>query len=137
MRSRLGPVAVAACAALAGCSKGPPEITTLSGRVTIDGKPVKAGVVNVMSADDVVRTGGEIGPDGTYRIVGAPVGPVRLSVSTEEFRVVQPEPGSPPKPRPNPRYVATPGRYERFDTAGLATTVPRGEATYDIELTSK
>ncbi|MBA4063448.1 MAG: hypothetical protein C0501_07000 [Isosphaera sp.] len=135
MRSRLG--AVAACLALAGCAKGPPEITTLSGRVTVDGKPVKSGVVNVVSEDDVVRTGGEIAADGTYRIVGAPVGPVKLSVSTEDFRVVQPEPGAGVKPRPNPLYVATPKKYETFDTAGLATTVPRGEATYDIELTSK
>ena len=133
-------VALAACLLLAaGCGKGPPEITVLSGKVTIDGKPVKVGVVNVVSDDDVIRTAGDIAPDGSYSIVGAPVGPVKLSVSTEDFKVILPEPGSgaAAQPRANPLYTATPKKYEKFETAGLATTVPRGKASFDIELKSK
>lgn len=139
MRSRYGSAALAACLVLAcGCGKGGAEITVLSGRVTIDGKPVKVGMVNVVSDDDVTRTAGEIAPDGSYSIVGAPVGPVKLSVSTEDFKVVLPEPGSgAAPPRANPLYTATPKRYEKFETAMLATTVPRGKATFDIELKSK
>jgi hypothetical protein len=139
MVSRPGSAFVAVCLALAaGCQKGPPEITILSGRVTLDGKPVTAGTVNVVSADDIVRTSGTINPDGTYSIVGAPVGPVKLAVFTEDFRVLLPEPGSgATKPRPNPLYVATPKKYEKFETAELSATIPRGKATYDIELKSK
>ena len=77
-------------------------------------------------------------PDGTYSVVGAPVGPVRLSVSTEDFKVILPAPGEGPQnTRKNPNYVPTPSKYEKYDTSGLATTVPRGTATYNVELSSK
>ena len=139
MMSRYASVFLLGCLALtAGCKKGPHEITILSGRVTLDGKPVTAGTVNVVSDDDVIRTSGEIASDGAYSIVGAPVGPVKLSVSTEEYQLILPEPGSGVKnPKRNPLYVATPKKYEKFETAGLATTIPRGKPTHDIDLKSK
>lgn len=135
----IGRYAVAAVVLLAaaGCKKGPPEITTLTGRVTLDGAPVTAGIVNVSSEDDVTRTSAEIGSDGTYTMIGAPVGKVRVSVSTEDYRMLLPEPGSKAGPRKNPLFVATPKTYEAFDSSGLATEVPSGKAQYDIALTSK
>ncbi len=141
MTTRFGPVTVllAGLVLAGGCGPGAKEFTVLSGRVTIDGAPVKVGVVNVVSDDDIVRTSSDIAPDGTYSIVGAPVGPVKLSVSTEDFRLILPEPGpgAGAQPRANPLYTATPKKYEKFETAELATTVARGKATFDIELKSK
>ena len=121
----------------AGCQKGPPEITVLSGTVKLDGRPVTAGTVNIVSSDDVVRTSAKIAPDGTYTIVGAPVGPVTLSVSTEDYRTILPEPGSGAKERANPLYVATPKKYEKFESSGLSTIISKGKAVYNVELASK
>ena len=123
---------------LVGCQKGPPEIASLTGKVTLDGKPLSVGIVSVVSGDDVTRGSARIAADGTYSIVGAPVGPVKLSVSTEDDKIIYPEPGSgSTKERPNPKYVAIPKKYEKFETSGLETTIPKGKGTYDVVLTSK
>ena len=121
----------------AGCRNGGPEMIRLTGKVSLDGKPVRSGRVSVTADNDIGQTSGLLNPDGTYTLLGAPVGPAKFAVNTEIFKILIPDPESGLKPGPNPDYVAIPKRYESPQTSGLAFTVPSGSAVYDIELTSK
>jgi hypothetical protein len=120
---------------LSGCGNPPPEIATLEGKVTVGGKVVTSGLVGIRSEDGVTQTSAEIRPDGTYSVIGAPVGPALLRVETSSYRTLEPEPGNKQtSPRPNPRYVETPKRYEKFETSGLSTTIGTAGSTFDIVL---
>jgi hypothetical protein len=122
---------------LAGCQKPGPEITILTGKVLLDGKPVRSGRVKVVADNNIGQTTALINSDGSYALVGAPVGPVKLSVETELFKVIIPDAEISTKPIENPDYVAIPKRYESVATSGLHYDIQSGEGIYDIELTSK
>ena len=135
-------VGLAAGLAAAGCNKRPPGITLLTGRVTVDGKPLPTGLLSIMSEDNVTQSNAMIGPDGSYRIAGAPTGPVKMYVNTEQFKdtdpVVNDRGEVVVKPKPNPLYVKLPTKYESYDTSELRAVIPRDPtATFDIELSSK
>jgi hypothetical protein len=121
--------------ALVGCGKDPPAIATLQGTVSLGAKPVTAGIVSVRSEDGVTLASAEIRPDGTYSVVGVPVGAVRLRVETSGCRMIEPEPGrGTAGPKRNPLHVAIPKRYEAFDTSGLTATIGGSGSTLDIVL---
>lgn len=135
MTLRMTFLGAATLAALAGCGDPPPEIATLEGKVTLAGKPIEAGIVGICSEDGVTLTSAEIRPDGSYSVIGAPVGPVRVRVVTSTFRTLEPEPGSnQATPRPNPRFVEIPKRYESFDSSGLTTSVALNGTKFDIAI---
>ena len=66
-------------AAASGCSGG--GSTTVSGRVTHQGKPVVWGNVTVVGRDNIPRAG-EIQDDGTFTVADVPTGPCRIGVSS-------------------------------------------------------
>lgn len=51
---------------ISGCNKGP-ELVPVSGKVTIEGKPVKAGFVRALPRDGRPALG-KIEPDGTFKL---------------------------------------------------------------------
>jgi hypothetical protein len=51
----------------AGCGDGRPNRVPVSGRVTIDGKPLPAGFIRVCPANQRAATGA-IGPDGRFKL---------------------------------------------------------------------
>jgi hypothetical protein len=57
----------AALFALTGCGDSGPKVVPVSGTVTIDGKPLAYGFVQVMPADWRPATG-KIGPDGRFTL---------------------------------------------------------------------
>ncbi len=59
----------------------PPGATTLTGRVTSQGKPVVFGTVTVITSDHRTHSV-PIRPDGTYVLKGVPHGPVKVAVSS-------------------------------------------------------
>jgi len=64
-------------------------------------------------------------------------GSVRF-LSVNMSSTILPEPGSgTTKEKANPHFVATTKKYEKFETAGSATTVRSGKSKFDIELSSK
>ena len=77
--SRVAAVAFAVGAAfvLSGCG----GTTTVSGKVTHDGKPVVWGGVTLVDAGGTYHSG-TIGLDGTYRIDNVPTGPVKIGVTS-------------------------------------------------------
>jgi hypothetical protein len=68
---------VVALVAAGGCGKKQAVVT---GKVTLkDGRPVTAGTVSFFGDENRVATS-QIGPDGSYKILDAPVGEVKITV---------------------------------------------------------
>lgn len=133
---------------LAGCTDRK-ATGNVRGKVLFKDQLVTAGHVTFLGKDGRVASG-EIRNDGTYAVLGAPVGPVTILVDS------QPPPPiylkEPPKsaagiklpgadaadegvlaPRPGVgKYVPIPERFKKSDQSGLAYTVVKGEQTHDI-----
>lgn len=132
---------------LAGCSaeKG---TARLSGRVTLDGKAIETGTVQVVSDDGKRYDSGAIGKDGKYEVARAPVGDVKLSILIPEL------PPAPPgglKVRPDraaggpseevtaaaKAAQAVPKHYMDPARSGLSGAIKTGDNTLDLPLTRK
>ncbi len=133
-----------------GCNREA-KLGPVSGTVTIDGKPVTAGVVTFVAVDQSNAASSEITPEGTYSIADAPTGEVVISVRTRDHAVIL-GPNSSPLPRDpgaagsaaynptqkkNPLYVPTPDRYEDLSRSDLRITIPKTGARFEhnIEMT--
>lgn len=77
-RALIASLALVSAVAIAGC--GTKSDGTLSGKVTLDGKPVSGQLVFVGSDQKEYLTG--IGPDGEYQIKGVPKGNAQILVKT-------------------------------------------------------
>jgi hypothetical protein len=135
-RSRLW-AACLAVAVLFGAGCGDRTKAPLSGTVTLDGEPLKAGFVYVHGEDGRVTSTG-IEADGKYRIPDAPVGKVTLAVITLPAgqEVLPPDAkGTPTKLPARPPFVEIPKHYHEAKTSGLTTTVEPGqENRFDLGL---
>lgn len=122
----------------AGCGRRP-TLVPVSGRVTLDGKPLEFGSVMIQpTAGPAAR--GTIRPDGGFTVGtfapgdGAIVGPATVRVACYE----QQRPGAPP---PQGELALgkslIPEKYAQFETSGLTATVAAGMAPLEIGLKSK
>ncbi|QEG36418.1 hypothetical protein Pr1d_37320 [Bythopirellula goksoeyrii] len=119
---------------LVGCGGKPASV---SGTVTLDGKPLERGVVGFAPVNGGMRAAGMIQSDGSYvlstnRDSGLETGDYLTTVSSREPGTV-PAQGGPPMPGP---YI-TPRRYAISSTSGLQFKVEKGSNTIDIELSSE
>jgi len=118
--------------ALAGCGGKP---ATVSGVVTLDGKPLERGSVGFTPVAGGMRAAGVIDGDGSYTLsTNRDAG---LEIGEYAVTVVSREPGpenaqGPPMPGP---YI-TPQHYSVESTSGLKFNVAGGSNTIDIALTS-
>ena len=132
-----------------GCS-GEQSLGPVSGRVTIDGKPVTAGRVTFSAKDQSNAASGELTADGSYTIADAPTGDVVIAVRTRDYATIL-MPGSAkitkgvdgdssvytPSQKANPLYVATPDRFADLSKSGIEVTIPKSGPrpfVYDIQL---
>jgi hypothetical protein len=122
---------------VAGCGSRTKETAEVSGTVSYKGQPVTAGVVKFFpeAGGDPAET--PLGPDGTYRATGVPVGPCKVAVETLRFKTMTPPPPGMAKQMggPRPVYVPIPEKYERPDSSGLTFDVKKGTSSWDIPLT--
>jgi hypothetical protein len=124
----------------AGCGD---SSASVSGRVTLNGKPLTGGAVTFHAAGG--RTEGSwIDPEGHYAIARAPVGEVKVTVVVNPTR----EPPKLPRKRDVPQHpesqaaegapagkaVAIPPRYKDPEKSGLTYTLSRGPQVIDIDL---
>jgi hypothetical protein len=156
MRRAFAFVALPLLLAGVGCSRGP-ERAPLSGKVSIDGVPIRFGAVVVTSQDETVSTSGAIADDGTFLVPDAPVGPVLISVSvpdrpnamlpsggkvtpkmSEQLAKQAPQTGEmPPELATAAASVPPiPSAYQFPKSSGLTTTVAKEGSTYDVKMTS-
>lgn len=125
-------------ALLTGCETSEP-IGEVSGKVTLDGKPVTAGGVIFSNTEKGVHVLVPIKSDGTYQLetaagYGVPLGTYQVAVSPPI-----PEPVMPgaPKPEATSQPIVIPVKYQKPGGTGLETTITNGTNTYDIKMESK
>lgn len=129
---------------IAGCGKEVAPVSSVAGKVTVDGKPLTAGMVSLIPdvgidppkvKSKAVRAGsssGQIDSDGTYKIytggkAGAPLGKYKVTVSPS--MVPPPDAKTAPPASFNSKYsnaVETPLRIE-------VVANPK-EGQYDLKL---
>jgi hypothetical protein len=141
------PARLAACGALlaaaalgAGCGKT--EYGSVSGRVTVNGKPVRSGLITFQSEVGNKDVYSAAIRDGEYQTDEIPVGPAKVAVVPA---LTPSRPGEPPPEsaagdlRPAPRRADRKGdgiadRYQNLDTSGLVFEVRRGANTFSPDL---
>jgi hypothetical protein len=121
-----------------GCGRRP-TLVPVSGRVTLDGKPLEFGSVMIQpAAGPAARS--TIGPDGSFTAGtfdpgdGVIVGPATVRVACYE----QQRPGA----KPSDGELALgksliPEKYTQFETSGITANVAADMAPLELELTSK
>lgn len=121
-------------ATIAGCGGKP---ATVSGVVSLDGKPINRGSVGFTPTQGGMQAVGTIQPDGSYELktnrdLGLDVGEYKVSIAAREPGKEDPN-GGPPMPGP----FITPRRYARPQSSGLVFQVTKGSNEIDIELSSE
>ncbi len=139
-----GLVALAALAltvVASGCSKGGEETATVSGKVTIDNKPLNGGRIDFIGGQDPkhpINVGNEISEDGTYTVKGVALGTNKVTVSTPGAASGSVPPGmKPPGLGTGKNVIPVPLKYNSTDSSGLQTDVKKGDNTYNPELKSQ
>jgi hypothetical protein len=117
-------------ALLGGCGRQA-TLGTVSGRVTLVGRPLTAGLVSLHGADGSTAFA-MIQADGTFRVDQVNLGPARVTITPRT------PPGlanvaAPRQSRPG-RVAAIPSRYHRPESSGLVCAVRAGPQTFNIEL---
>ena len=131
---------IALLAAAIGCDSGPapPPLGTVTGNVTLDGKPAE-GMAVIFTPDSTRSSTGLTDKDGNYSLEfdkdhkGAAVGKhkvqitQRLEADPAKLAASRPEPGAAPR--------MIPARYN--DKSTLEREVKPGANTFDFDLTSE
>ncbi len=138
-------------AGVTACSSNSAQFQTsgveVEGLVTLDGKPLQIGMVQIVpesamvSADSAV---GMVGDDGRYAVSNVPVGVVKISVKTSHLKgmamagkMAPARPGVSGAPQLTAQFVDVPKLYENPETSKLTATVTKGKNTVNLELKSK
>ena len=136
---------------LVGCG-GSADSARLTGQVSLDGKAVEAGSIQVVSEDGKAHDTAIIGKEGKYEFSKAPLGKVKLAILVP----LEGELAPPPPPAalkkvqldnkeslPEDLKLAIkmaqkiPKAYMNARTSGIGTTVQPGDNTMNVELTTK
>ncbi len=140
-RVPLALVALALCAAFAGCG---PSVGELRGIVRYNGKPLEQGNIQFLAKDGIPRTA-RLGPNGTFT-VSMPAGTAKVMVVSMDERKLgrftramagRGGPGgrmAPPR-MPRGNFSRIPQRYGDWDTSGLTVEVASGTMVHDFTLT--
>jgi hypothetical protein len=119
---------------LVGC--GGRHAATVSGTVTLDGKPLDRGTVTLHPTGGGAAAVGPIGSDGVYTIKtgtgsGLAPGEYTATVVANEDPILSTTGGA-----PMPGVLITPARYGTLETSDLHITVIHGANDLPLELTS-
>ena len=139
------------CLVTIGCGSGGPELGPVTGKVTLDGKPVTNGLVTFMPIGGGRPATGKTDANGQYALIGvdgkgALLGQHRVTVTTVAEAVVVTEMRSDSAEYAK-QAVANPSDYnsakvvepipERYNTkTELTKEVKSGDNVIDLELTS-
>jgi len=137
-RIRAGLLFVLALALTAtGCGSSGPEMASVYGTVTYQGKPVPKGTVSFVSADGKHRNAtGQLDANGSYKLQteasgdGAEPGDYDVTVYAHDEVLLDYKPKVAAKPT-----ILAPTKYENPKTSGLKRTVKSGSNKFDLELT--
>lgn len=131
------PVALVAMVAVTGCS----QRAEVGGTVTLDGRPLTAGVVTFCPATEGPSGYAAIGPDGRYAVqvgsrTGLPPGEyvVTVAANVPQAEGAQPGPG---QFSDGITPLATPQMYADRGQSPLRATLVSGSQNLPLELTSR
>jgi hypothetical protein len=102
-----------------GCGPEPPvdeNRTTVSGVVTLDGKPLPGGALTFTAVDSVIGSTVFIGEGGRYKTTRAPIGANVVTIETEMLKYGNPT-----------AYVPIPAKYADPTQSGLTAEIKPGE----------
>lgn len=126
----------------AGCGKEDgPTYAKVTGKVTLDGKPVQSGTVYFMPSGGTEGGAaiGRIDKEGNYTLTG-PRGK-GIVIGSHKVALKCPEEGSGPDSGQNPNAGAPPckipSKYADLNKPILSKTVGEGDNVIDIELSTK
>jgi len=120
----------------AGCSGKENRTGEVHGKVTYNGKAVTAGVVKFFPESGGEPVEASIGPEGSYRATGVPVGRSKVAIETLRFKQLTPPPAGIAKQLggPQTKYVPIPEKYEKSTSSELTFDVIEGVMEWPIEL---
>lgn len=134
-RSAAAALVLAACLQ-AGCSGGP-DSGTVTGTVSVAGKPLAGGSISFIGADGR-PIAAEISPNGTYRVDNVPLGEAIVVVNAlpsdepARHKAIKEQISQPPPAPPPPPFAA---KYTDMGSTDLRFTVKAGENKFDADLT--
>ncbi len=118
-----------------GCGSGP-STATVTGTVTFEGGPVKAGTICFVPLDGIPRQG-DIQPDGSYRVDDIPLGdaiivinPPAVEDPNKHMRIKEQKDTAVIQPPPPP----FPTKYIDMSTSDLRYSVKSGENVHKVEM---
>ena len=130
--------AVAFAGLAAGC--GPAPTGTVSGTVTVGGRPVPSGLITFSSEVGARDSFSAAVLDGRYATGPIPAGPTKVTVIPRGANPAEAPAGkgggdlAPPPKAAAKRAATVPPKYGAADTSGLTFDVARGENTKDFDL---
>ena len=128
-----------------GCSKGgySGPTGTVTGKVTLDGKPVPAGCLVTFVSEAGFTASGKVGADGSYTLLN--VDKPEIPTATYNVGVTQPSAevsgadydkymsaGGAEEPKAAPATI--PAKFQSSTTSGLSFGVKEGPNTINIDL---
>lgn len=116
----------------AGCGGAGSKV---SGKVTIDGAPLKMGDISFSPVQAGPAATGKIDANGNYTVrmgtsAGIPPGSYKVTIVA-----VESVPATPENPMPLPKML-TPPKYNNADTSGLTAEVKAGSNSIPFDLKS-
>jgi hypothetical protein len=151
-RTRLLPLAFLLPAfSFAGCSGDKIAPAKVSGNITYNGQPLKAGILqfHTKQGDTYIAYDGRISLDGTYSATDLPEGELIVTVTTEHLNPgrkgptkskeydrrmsAQQQPEATAVPQEEP-YTKIPDKYSKPNTSPLSVTLKGGRNLKDLEL---
>lgn len=127
---------LAAIAWVAGCGGGKSKTESVSGKVTLDGKPVAGEITFVCSDGKEVKS--PLAPDGGYSIIAPAKGEAKIGIKSMTIAVGG---GKETSTKADLGNLGTntgatpPAKYGNPTTSGLTYTVKGGDEKHDIALT--
>lgn len=123
-----------------GCGTGTGDVT---GTVTYKDKPLPGGTVTFLDAGGTFYQS-EIQPDGTYEVIGVPVGEAKVAVTYVDEKINEfardlsksargQQKGAMPKVNAK-EIFQIPDQYSDHGNSGLTTPVTKGTSKFDIVL---
>lgn len=123
-------VALCACAWITGCGPKPAATGTLSGKVTLGGQPLTAGVVQLVNSN--LGTGGsaELDASGVYRTaMPLPVGEYQVAIQPPAQPAPHEMADAPAKPA-----VDIPAKFSDPKSSGFSVSIKEGVNTANFDL---
>jgi hypothetical protein len=124
---------IASCIAVGGCSVDS-QNGTLNGTVTLDGEPLKAGIIHFVPADGRTASADANITDGKFT-AKVPVGEKKVSISAPKIVGKRKMYETPDSPTVDVVEELLPAQYNRQST--LTLTVKAGEQQPAFDLKSK